>query len=300
MSETTGKKPKAGSSNFGSKGWFIILISIVYFYLSTAVTSDGLNVINNYLVGKFSVSMSSLTIFATAGGWLTLVSIPPVSYTHLDVYKRQGMASFGIKFDQDTEIIGYMKLHLFIECRGHDNMDLFVFIKKYNAEGTYIPIDCMGFDYRGAWGQSRASRRELDLSESTDYQPVMAHQKDEPLEQGKVYELDVEIHPHARIWHKGEELRVEITPEFIKTDWYEDHGMNFYTDNGPEGTKHVIHTGGEYPSYLQIPTIPPKDVYKRQCLCMLMSDKLQLINRKIIVCNKCIIISKILHRRIKI
>ena len=34
--------------------------------------------------------------------------------------------------------------------------------------------------------------------------------------------------------------------------------MNFYTDNGPEGTKHVIHTGGEYPSYLQIPTIPPK------------------------------------------
>ena len=25
MSETTGKKPKAGSSNFGSKGWFIIL-----------------------------------------------------------------------------------------------------------------------------------------------------------------------------------------------------------------------------------------------------------------------------------
>lgn len=76
MSETTGKKPKAGSSNFGSKGWFIILISIVYFYLSTAVTSDGLNVINNYLVGKFSVSMSSLTIFATAGGWLTLVSIP--------------------------------------------------------------------------------------------------------------------------------------------------------------------------------------------------------------------------------
>ena len=52
-------------------------------------------------------------------------------------------------------------------------------------------------------------------------------------------------------------MRVEITPEFIKTDWYEDHGMNFYTDNGPEGTKHVIHTGGEYASYLQIPTSRP-------------------------------------------
>ena len=32
--------------------------------------------------------------------------------------------------------------------------------------------------------------------------------------------------------------------------------MVFDTDNG-EG-KHVIHTGGEYGSYLQIPFIPPK------------------------------------------
>lgn len=71
-----GKKLKAGSSNFGSKGWFIIIISIVYFYLSTAVTSDGLNVINNYLTNYFQVGMSNLTIFATVGGWLTLLSIP--------------------------------------------------------------------------------------------------------------------------------------------------------------------------------------------------------------------------------
>ncbi len=72
----SGKKQKAGSSNFGPKGWFIVIISIVYFYLSTAVTSDGLNVINDYLSNHFQVGMSNLTIFATVGGWLTLVSIP--------------------------------------------------------------------------------------------------------------------------------------------------------------------------------------------------------------------------------
>ena len=72
----SGKKQKAGSSNFGAKGWFIVIISIVYFYLSTAVTSDGLNVINNYLSETLQVGMSSLTIFATVGGWLTLISIP--------------------------------------------------------------------------------------------------------------------------------------------------------------------------------------------------------------------------------
>jgi len=42
--------------------------------------------------------------------------------------------------EEDTEIIGYMKLHLFVECRGHDNMDLFVWVKKYNADGKYIPV----------------------------------------------------------------------------------------------------------------------------------------------------------------
>lgn len=182
----------------------------------------------------------------------------PVTTSECVYDNKTGMASFGIKFEEDTEIIGYSKLHLFVECRGYDNMDMFVFVKKYNANGEYIPVDCMGFDYRGAWGQGRAARRELDPKESTDFQPVMAHQKDEPLEEGKIYEFEIEIHPHARIWHKGEELRVEITPEFIKTDWYEDHGMNFITDNGPEGVKHVIHTGGEYASYLQIPVIPPK------------------------------------------
>ncbi len=182
----------------------------------------------------------------------------PAAASEVVYDNRTGMASFSIIFHEDVEIIGYSKLHLFVEARGYDNMDLFVFVKKYNEKGEFVPIDCMGFDYRGAWGQSRASRRELDPKESTDFQPVMAHQKDEPMEAGCVYEVDVEIHPHARIWHKGEEMRVEISPEFIKTDWYEDHGMNFYTDNGPEGAKHVIHTGGEYASYLQIPVIPPK------------------------------------------
>ena len=75
MSEK-GKKLKAGSSNFGAKGWFIVLISVVYFYLSTAVTSDGLNVIQNYLMGQFGVGMSALAIYATVGGWLTLITIP--------------------------------------------------------------------------------------------------------------------------------------------------------------------------------------------------------------------------------
>ena len=161
-----------------------------------------------------------------------------------------------MKVEEETEITGYMKLHLNVECRGHDNMDLFLWVKKLGQDGEYIPLYCLDEAYRGAWGYFRCSHRELDPKYSSDFQPVQAHRKEEPMEQGKIYAVDIEFYPHSRIWHKGESIRLEIQGRFIYTDWYEDHNMKFELDNG-DG-KHVIHTGGEYDSYLQIPFIPPK------------------------------------------
>ncbi len=163
---------------------------------------------------------------------------------------------FDITFNEDTEIVGYMMLHLYVECRGHDNMDLFPWIKKLDCDGNYVPVYSMGEPYRGAWGYFRCKRRELDPELSTEFNPVQAHQKDEPMEQGVIYPVDIELYPHSRIWHQGETLRIEIAGRFIKTEWYEDDHFVFNLDNG-EG-QHVIHTGGEYGSYLQIPFIPPK------------------------------------------
>jgi predicted acyl esterase len=166
------------------------------------------------------------------------------------------VTTFDFKVPEDTEIIGYMKLRLFVECRGHDNMDLFIWVKKLDQNGEYLPLHCMDENYRGAWGYFRAKRRELDPKWSSDFQPVQAHRKDEPMEQGKIYPVDIEIVPTARIWHKGESIRLEIAGRFIKTEWYEDQRFIFELDNG-EGT-HVIHTGGKYESFLQIPYIPPR------------------------------------------
>ncbi len=166
--------------------------------------------------------------------------------------------TFDMKFAEDTEITGYISAHLFVECRGHDNMDLFLWVKKLGQNGEYIPVSCIDEPYRGAWGYVRCKRRELDPELSSDFQPVLAHQKDEPMEPGKIYEVAVEFYPHSRIWHKGESLRLEIQGRFIKTDWFEDPHMDPEPDNG-EGM-HVIHTGGKHASYLQIPVIPPKYV----------------------------------------
>ena len=164
---------------------------------------------------------------------------------------------FDYTFDEDTEITGYMKLHMFLECRGHDNMDLFVWVKKLNRDGDYIPIHCIhDAPYRGAWGYYRASHRELDEELSSDFQPVQKHAKDEKMSPGEIVQADIEIWPHSRFWHKGETLRLEISGHFIKSDWFEDFRLGFDLDNG-EGI-HVFHTGGEHESFLQIPVIPPK------------------------------------------
>ncbi len=181
----------------------------------------------------------------------------PVSAPSALVYDAaDGGAVFDYEATEETELSGYMKLRLWVECRGHDNMDLFVWVKKYDENGHYVPILCAGEEYRGAPGWLRVKRRALDEELSTDFDPVQAQRAEEPMEPGQVYPVDVEIWPHSRVWHKGEHLRVEITGEFVRTSRNLDFLTRYVTDNG--GGKHVLHTGGEYESYLQIPVIPPR------------------------------------------
>lgn len=166
------------------------------------------------------------------------------------------LTTFDFKIQEETEISGFMKLKLWVECRGYDNMDLFVWIKKLGQRGEYIPIYAIREPYRGAWGYMRVSHRALDEKLSTDFQPIQSHFKEEKLRPGEIVPVEIEIWPHSRIWHKGETLRIEIEGRYIKTEWFEDHKMTFKEDNG--NGIHVIHTGGRYDSYLQIPVIPPK------------------------------------------
>lgn len=189
-----------------------------------------------------------------AGGGMSTEQFPARAEVSYD--PESGAAVFDYEFTEDTEIIGYSKLKLFVECRGHDNMDLFVWYKKYKADGTYVPLRTMDSDFRGAWGYLRTSRRELDEKYSSDFQPVQAHRCDERMAPGEIVPVEVEIWPHSRFWHKGEHLRLEINGRFVNAGWFEDDNMSFNTDNG-EGV-HVIHTGGDCASYLQIPVIPPK------------------------------------------
>lgn len=161
--------------------------------------------------------------------------------------------TFDYRFPEDTELTGYMKLHLWVAAEAYDDMDLFINVQKLSTTGEWLPITLFGEPHPGVWGKMRVSRRKLDEKLSTDYNPVQAHTISEKLEPGQIVPVDIEINPTSWFWHKGQQIRVQISGRYIREDWFEP--LMWDTDN--KG-RHLIYTGGKYDSFLQIPIIPPK------------------------------------------
>lgn len=176
--------------------------------------------------------------------------------------KKESMASydskteevtFDYRFEEDTELTGYMKLRLYVAAESYNDMDLFINVQKLSTTGEFLPVTIFDEPHPGVWGKMRVSRRKLDEKLSTDYCPVQAHTCDEKLEPGQIVPVDIEIVPTSRFWHKGQQIRVQVSGRYIREDWFEP--LTWDTDN--EGN-HLIYTGGQYESFLQIPVIPPK------------------------------------------
>ncbi len=166
---------------------------------------------------------------------------------------QTGDANFDITFDEDTEISGLTKLRLWVEADGNDEMDLFIHMKKINENGE-IPLRVFGNDDPGTPGKMRVSHRALDPEKSKEYLPIQTHTSEQKLKPGEIVAVDIEIYASARLWHKGETLRINVAPRVVRDEsWF--LPFVYATDN--KG-RHVIHSGGQYDSYLYAPVIPPK------------------------------------------
>ena len=170
---------------------------------------------------------------------------------------NDGMATFTFRFGEDTELTGYMKLRLWVEAEGSDDMDLFVTVQKLDGSGKYIPYVLMGEPHPGFPGKLRVSHRELDKEESTGYQPIHTHLSEQLLKPGEIVPVDIEIWPLSVLWHAGQQLRVVVSGRYLREPgWYEP----FAWDLRNKGS-HIIHTGGKYDSHLLVPVIPPRYKY---------------------------------------
>ncbi len=185
-----------------------------------------------------------------------------------------GDASFGIMFDKDTEVTGYMKVKLFVAAKDADDMDLFVTVKKFAGPCDADSPACRSLEaligkdriprgneirFRGmngysadmaARGQMRVSLRELDDRLSTPWQPVQKFQGEKRLKPGEIVPVEIALLPSSTLFRRGESLRLYVQGHsavdnpLLAYEWLINKG------------RHAIYTGDHYDSYLQIPEIP--------------------------------------------
>ena len=172
---------------------------------------------------------------------------------------KKGKELFSFKFTEDTELSGYMKLRVWVEARAEkpgepfpDDMGMFIAVNKLNQEGNSVPFyGSAGINKDMVTrGWCRVSRRELDLVESTEWHPVTKGTSEQKLKSGDIVPVDIALYPSSTFFSAGEVLQLILASDeiILSPPYMKDASFNF--------GKHVVHFGGEYDSYLQVPKMP--------------------------------------------
>jgi uncharacterized protein len=171
-------------------------------------------------------------------------------------YETDGRAEFVHRFAGPTELTGPMKLKLWVEAEGADDMDLFVGVQKLDSGGNLVPFSFLNALEDGpvALGWLRVSHRELDEERSTPEQPWHPHRRESRLAPGQVVPVEIEIWPSGTRFAAGEQLRLLVQATDVQQ--YPPGVVSMAHSVTRNLGTHVIHTGGTYDSHLLMPVIP--------------------------------------------
>lgn len=156
-------------------------------------------------------------------------------------------------FAEDADLAGNMKLRLWVAADGADDLDLHVGLKKFDRHGNEVPFLDFQHVENGlvASGWLRVSHREQDEKLSTPDRPWLKHQRLLKLSAGEIVAAEVEILPSATGFRAGETLQLIVQGHDILESF-----ARFTHRNTVNQGHHVIHTGGQYDSFLLIPVLP--------------------------------------------
>jgi predicted acyl esterase len=179
--------------------------------------------------------------------------------------------SFSMTFDRATEITGPAAAKIFMSSQSID-ADLFLVVQLFDPHGREVT-------FKGSvepampitQGWLRASHRKLDPKRTLEFRPYHTHDEEQPLEPGKVYELDVEIWPTCIVIPAGYRLtftiqgrdfeRPTVSGQLATLGVFRGSGPFLHVDpwdRRPErvGGEVTVYGGGAKPSYLLLPVIP--------------------------------------------
>ncbi|KAI8648476.1 PepX-C domain-containing protein [Fusarium sp. Ph1] len=199
--------------------------------------------------------------------------------------------TFSYKVPELVEIIGYIRVRLWVGAKGSDDMELAIKVEKRDADDNAFPhLGSAESTEPVARGNIRVSRRALDMSRSTPAEPYLLHEREDLLSPGQIVPVDIGLWPTALRFHPGEQIVLTISPTTFSPSTL-DMGLGVASahvpsDNGtfapgtspalkllggtisnPEfvaaqrtktsatrnnGT-HVIHFGGKFGSYVLLP-----------------------------------------------
>ena len=144
-----------------------------------------------------------------------------------DTASKPGLASFTVRFTEETVLVGYPKAHLWVEAKGADDMDLFVLVQKLDSQGSHLQQftalnhGAMLLDltergssvlrYKGSNGRLRASARHLDETLSTDSVPAHTFDRVEKLTPGEIVDVEIDLFPIGLVFYPGEQLRFVVS-----------------------------------------------------------------------------------------
>ncbi|WP_297840291.1 CocE/NonD family hydrolase [Pseudomonas sp.] len=207
------------------------------------------------------------TRFYLDGRTRTLTIQAPAADVPADygVENNPNAVSFITRFDKETVLVGYPKAHLWVEAKGADDMDLFVLVQKLDAYGTPLQqfttpnhsarvhdLTDHGatiLRYKGSDGRLRVSARHLDKGLSSEDVPAHSFDRVEKLAPGEIVDIEIDLLPLGIAFYPGEQLRFVISSRNLMGTMMP--GIGEYV--GANSGQHVIHTGGEHASYLQLP-----------------------------------------------
>ena len=143
---------------------------------------------------------------------------------------------------ENTEVLGPSVLTLYVSTT---DTDALMFI-------TLLLIDRDGHEHELTRGWLRASQRRL-RDDSEPWEPLQAHEKREPLEPGRIYELKIPIVPTARLFQAGERIALRIKGADDEPAANSLQALARNHIRRPRPARITIHHDESHPSHLDLP-----------------------------------------------